>query len=48
MSIPSWLDEICARIVERLQRVDGIEAIALGGSQARGTPRPDSDVDIGL
>jgi hypothetical protein len=48
VSRPSWLDEICARIVERLQRVEGIEAIALGGSQARGTARPDSDVDIGL
>jgi predicted nucleotidyltransferase len=48
MSGPSWLDEICARIVERLQRVEGIEAIALGGSQARDAARPDSDVDIGL
>jgi predicted nucleotidyltransferase len=36
------------RIVERLQRVEGIEAIALGGSQARDAARPDSDVDIGL
>ena len=40
MSGPSWLDELCARIVERLQRVEGIEAIALGGSQARDTARP--------
>lgn len=48
MSGPSWLDEICGRIVERLQRVEGIEAIALGGSRARDTARPDSDADIGL
>jgi predicted nucleotidyltransferase len=28
--------------------VEGIEAIALEGSQARDTARPDSDADIGL
>jgi predicted nucleotidyltransferase len=44
----SWLDELCSRIVARLRRVDGVETIALGGSRARGTARPDSDVDIGL
>lgn len=31
-----------------LCRVDGIRAVALGGSRARGTHRPDSDVDLGL
>lgn len=31
-----------------LTRVDGIEAVALGGSRARGTHRPDSDVDLAL
>jgi predicted nucleotidyltransferase len=44
----SWLDELCSRIVARLKRVEGVEAIALGGSRARGTARADSDVDIGL
>ena len=48
MSGSSWLDELCTQIVERLQHVEGVEAIALGGSQSRGTARPDSDVDIGL
>lgn len=35
-------------IVGRLSRIEGVVAVALGGSRARGTQRPDSDVDIGL
>lgn len=46
--LPPWLDELCGRIVARLRTIDGIEAVALGGSHARGTARPDSDVDIGI
>ncbi|WP_394814772.1 nucleotidyltransferase domain-containing protein [Streptomyces millisiae] len=38
------LDEIG----ERLAGVDGVVAVALGGSRARGTHRPDSDYDLGL
>ncbi len=41
------MDEI-TRIAHRLQQVDGVVAVALGGSRARGTHRPDSDVDLGL
>ncbi|MET9306120.1 nucleotidyltransferase domain-containing protein [Streptomyces cellulosae] len=41
------MDEI-TRIGHRLQEVDGVVAVALGGSRARGTHRPDSDVDLGL
>lgn len=33
---------------QRLVRVAGVEAVVLGGSRARRTHRPDSDVDIGL
>ncbi|MCA9912634.1 MAG: DUF4037 domain-containing protein [Anaerolineae bacterium] len=40
--------EILNQLVGMLQNVDGIEAIALGGSFARGIARPDSDLDIGL
>lgn len=36
------------KIARRLAEVDGIVAVALGGSRARGTHRPDSDVDLGL
>ncbi len=35
-------------LVERLRQVDGIAAIALGGSFARGTARQGSDIDLGL
>jgi hypothetical protein len=42
------VDALVARCVEGLRAVGGIEAIALGGSHARGVARPDSDVDLGL
>ncbi|MEV0647196.1 nucleotidyltransferase domain-containing protein [Phytomonospora sp. NPDC050363] len=32
----------------RLAGIGGVRAVSLGGSRARGTHRPDSDVDIGL
>jgi hypothetical protein len=37
-----------SELVDVLSRVEGIEAIALGGSYARGRARPDSDIDIGI
>ncbi|MGW0853976.1 nucleotidyltransferase domain-containing protein [Streptomyces sp. NPDC002690] len=37
-----------AAMADRLVRVPGIRAVALGGSRARGTHRPDSDWDLGL
>lgn len=38
------LDEIAAALTE----VPNVVAVALGGSQARGTATPDSDIDLGL
>lgn len=35
-------------IADRLTDVDGVVGVCLGGSRARGTHRPDSDVDLGL
>ncbi|MEU1843426.1 nucleotidyltransferase domain-containing protein [Micromonospora sediminicola] len=35
-------------LVDRLCAVDGVVAVALGGSRARGDHRPDSDWDLGL
>ncbi|MFJ8310316.1 MULTISPECIES: nucleotidyltransferase domain-containing protein [unclassified Streptomyces] len=37
-----------AALAERLAEVPGVRAVALGGSRARGTHRPDSDWDLGL
>ena len=42
------LDALFETIVERVGKIDGIAAIVLGGSRARGIARPDSDVDIGI
>ncbi len=42
------LDALLKTIVERLSAIDGIAALVLGGSRAKGTARPDSDVDIGI
>ncbi|GAA0445049.1 nucleotidyltransferase domain-containing protein [Streptomyces stramineus] len=35
-------------IADRLAGIGGIAGVCLGGSRARGTHRPDSDVDLGL
>ncbi|NUO60684.1 MAG: nucleotidyltransferase domain-containing protein [Hamadaea sp.] len=35
-------------IAARLAEIPGVVAVALGGSRARGTHRPDSDIDLGL
>ena len=42
------LPQFIHHVVDCLQSVGGIVAIALGGSRARGTPTPESDVDLGL
>src|SRR5271166_5416730 len=40
--------DLCERVAARLRNVEGIEAVALGGSRSRGTARADSDIDLGL
>lgn len=42
------MDDLIAGIASRLAGIAGIVAVALGGSYARGTQRPDSDIDLGL
>jgi predicted nucleotidyltransferase len=37
-----------ADVAARLIAVPGVAAVVLGGSCARGTATPDSDVDLGL
>ena len=39
---------LVSHMVERLQQVEGLVAIALGGSRARGTHSATSDIDLGL
>ena len=39
---------IVEELVVRLAAIEGVVAVALGGSYARGTQRSDSDIDLGL
>ncbi len=39
---------LAQRIAERLGRIEGVTAVALGGSWARREAHPDSDVDLGI
>jgi hypothetical protein len=48
MSNPCLPSPAVAAMSSRLAQVPGIEAVALGGSRARGTHRPDSDWDLGV
>ncbi|HAU0297535.1 TPA: GNAT family N-acetyltransferase [Legionella pneumophila] len=40
--------DLAQNIADRLGKIKGIEAVALGGSLARGEGHPDSDIDLGL
>lgn len=44
------VDDECfvEEIADHLERLNGVVAVALGGSRAQGTARPDSDWDFGL
>jgi len=42
------IKDIIENIVNSLKDINGLEAIVLGGSRARGTNSSDSDIDIGL
>ncbi|MDR9855696.1 nucleotidyltransferase domain-containing protein [Paenibacillus sp. VCA1] len=39
---------IISNIVKVLKQVDGVQALVLGGSRAKGTHHPGSDIDIGI
>ena len=43
-----WADRVIDDLVGRLATVPGITAVVLGGSRARGSALPDSDLDLGL
>lgn len=40
--------QLISNIVERLEPIAGVAAIVLGGSRARGTHTPTSDIDLGI
>jgi predicted nucleotidyltransferase len=42
------IEEILAQVVARVAKIDGIQAIVLGGSRARGTADERSDIDLGI
>lgn len=46
--LSSAQNAILSELVAKLSRIDGVEAIVLGGSYARGRARPDSDIDVGI
>jgi predicted nucleotidyltransferase len=48
MTVPVAKARLLEQIAAALSTVPNVRAVALGGSHARGTHRPDSDLDIGI
>jgi hypothetical protein len=48
LHLPTAQRSLIEEIVADLARIDGVAAVVLGGSHARGRARPDSDIDLGL
>lgn len=48
MPIPVKHRSLIERVLNVLTPIRGVQAVVLGGSHARGTARPDSDLDIGI
>jgi len=46
--IPLEKQKLLTQIVERLSAVPGVRAVVLGGSYARGTQKPGSDLDVAM
>jgi predicted nucleotidyltransferase len=42
------IEEILSQVVASVSKLDGIVAIVLGGSRARGTADDHSDIDLGI
>ncbi len=47
-AVPVSKQDLLKKISGRLSAIHGVQAVVLGGSYARGTPRPDSDLDLGI
>jgi predicted nucleotidyltransferase len=48
MSAENEVEEILTQVVARVSKIQGIQAIVLGGSRARGTADEQSDIDLGI
>ncbi len=48
MPAENEVEEILARVVARVSKIEGVQAIVLGGSRARGTADERSDIDLGI
>ena len=48
MSTQLEIEQILRDVVARVAKIDGIDAIVLGGSRARGTADERSDIDLGI
>jgi len=46
--LPVEKKALVGKIINRLQEINGIQAVVLGGSYASGSHHPDSDIDLGL
>jgi predicted nucleotidyltransferase len=44
----TYSDLLLPQLVDAVKRVEGVKAIVLGGSRARGTHTPSSDIDLGI
>jgi predicted nucleotidyltransferase len=44
----TYPDSLLPQLVNEVKRVEGVRAIVLGGSRARGTHTPSSDIDLGI
>ncbi len=42
------IDQILSQVVARVSKIEGVQAIVLGGSRARGTADERSDIDLGI
>lgn len=42
------VDEVLNMISKELESIPGVVGVVLGGSRARGTNHPNSDIDIGI
>jgi hypothetical protein len=46
--LPPKQRELVVLLAERLSAINGMQAVVLGGSHARGRAKPESDIDLGL